>query len=199
MSEILVFNKYSSNVGVLDPALKAYINLKPVIVPRNFGRQQRKRFWKSQDMHIVERLIGKLLISGHKGKKHNFSSGRNTGKFMPNAKTVLEAFEILEAKTKQNPLQVLVRAIEATSPMEEVTMIEYGGIRHAKAVDTAPQRRVDLSLRWITQGTYMKCAKSKTSAAQALAGEIINAANNDKMSFAVTKRIESERQAASSR
>ncbi len=197
--DILLFNKYSNAAAVLDPALKDYINLKPIIMPRNFGRQQRKRFWKSQDMHIVERLITKMMNAGHKGKKHIFSSGRNTGKFTMNARNCLEAFEIIQSKTKNNPLQVLVRAIELSAPMEEVTTIEYGGIRHPKAVDTSPQRRVDLALRWITQGAYMKCVKSKTSAAQALASEIMNAAADDKMSFAVSKKIDSEKQASSSR
>lgn len=197
--QLLLFNKYSSNVEIRDPALRGYINLKPVIIPRNFGRQETKRFWKSEDMHVVERLIGKMMVSGHKGKKHNFTSGRNTGKFNSNIKNCLTAFEIIEKKTKDNPLQILVRAVENSSPVEEVTTIEYGGIRHPKAVDTSPQRRVDLALRWITQGAYMKCTKSKTSAAQALASELMNASVNDKMSFAVTKKIEAERQAAASR
>lgn len=198
-NSILLFNKYSNNVNIRDPALKSYINLKPIIVPRNFGRQETKRFWKSEYMHVVERLICKMMVSGHKGKKHNFSSGRNSGKFNSNFKNCMSAFEIIESKTKKNPLQVLVIAIENSAPMEEVTNIEYGGIRHPKAVDTAPQRRVDLSLRWITQGAYMKCTKSKTSAGQALASEIMNSAKNDNMSFAITKKTEAERQAAASR
>jgi small subunit ribosomal protein S7 len=195
----LLFNKYSHAVDVPDPALKAYVNLRPIIIPRNFGRQERKRFWKSEDMHVVERLVGKMMVAGHKGKKHNFTSGRNTGKFTSNVKTVLQAFDILEKKTKKNPLQVLVKAIVYAAPVEEVTTIEYGGIRHPRAVDTSPQRRVDLALRWIVQGAYMKRAKSKKTAAQALASEILNAAGNDKMSFAITKKTESERQAAASR
>jgi small subunit ribosomal protein S7 len=196
---ILLFNKYSNVVNIRDPALKDYINLKLIIIPRNFGRQETKRFWKSEDMHVVERLIGKMMVAGHKGKKHNFTSGHNTGKFLSNVKIVLEAFKILEEKTKKNPLQILVMAVENAAPVEEITTIEYGGIRHPKAVDTSPQRRVDLALRWITQGAYMKCTRSKKSAAQSLAGELLNAANGDKMSFAVTKKTEAERQAAASR
>ncbi len=199
MNELLLFNKYSSNVPVVDPGLRRYINLTPKILPRNYGRHERKRFWKSQDMHIIERLITKMMGTGHKGKKHIFTSGRNTGKFTSNTNTVLKAFDIIEKKTKMNPIQTLIRAIEQTAPMEEVTTIEYGGIRHPKAVDCAPQRRIDLALRWITQGAYMKRTKSKTKAPEALAAELINASKGDKASFAVTKKIESERQAAASR
>ena len=68
--EIKVFNKYpSAGIEVKDPSLKNYLCLKPIIVPRTFGRHASKRFAKG-DVHIVERLITKLQIPGHKGKKH---------------------------------------------------------------------------------------------------------------------------------
>ncbi|PIN99814.1 30S ribosomal protein S7 [archaeon CG10_big_fil_rev_8_21_14_0_10_43_11] len=196
---IRLFNKYDNAVSIRDPGLIGYISTPNIIVPRNEGRQETKRFWKSEDMHIVERLITKMMVSGHKGKKHNFTSGRNSGKFVSNAKTVLDAFDIIEQKTNDNPIQILVRAIEYSAPMEEVTTIEYGGIRHPKAVDCSPQRRVDLALRWLTQGVYLKCVKNKRSAAQVLADELIKASKDDKTSFSITKKVEAERQAAASR
>ncbi len=199
MDDIKLFNKYNNEISVRDNGLQAYIKSPKIIVPRNEGRQERKRFWKSEDMHIVERLITKMMGSGHKGKKHNFTSGRNSGKFISNTKRVLDAFDIIESKTKKNPIQVLVDAVNNSAPMEEVTTIDYGGIRVPKAVDCSPQRRIDLALRWLTQGVYLKCVKNKRSASQVLAEEIIKAASNDKTSFSVTKKTEAERQAAASR
>lgn len=198
-SQFKLFNKYDTNITIRDPALVKYINLKPVIVPHNFGRHERKGFWKSEQMNIVERLITHMMVPGHRGKKHLFTSGHNTGKFATNVKTVMKAFQIISEKTSENPVEVLVRAVENSAPMEEITTVEYGGIRVPKAVDTSPQRRVDLALRWIVQGAYMKATNSRTSSAKALADELILAFKNDKTSYAVSKRLDSERQAAASR
>lgn len=199
MAEIKVFNKYPSlGLKVEDPGLRDYINLKPIIVPRTFGRGAAKRFGKSS-CHIVERLIQKLQIPGHKGKKHWRTSEFCTGKTPTQMKIVEDALAIIETKTGKNPIEVLVKAIENSAPREEVTVIEMGGIRVPKQVDTAPQRRIDISLRWIVQGTFQSIINKKTPFYKALADEIINAAANDSKSFAVSKCGETERQAAASK
>ena len=112
---------------------------------------------------------------------------------------VEKAFEIIEHKTKKNPIAVLVKAVENGSTREEVTVIEMGGIRVPKQVDTAPQRRIDIALRWIVQGAFQAVANKKTPIYKALAEEIMNTANNDPKSFAVSKASETERQAAASK
>ena len=64
--------------------------------------------------------------------------------------TLLEdpmAFEIVEEKTKQNPLQVLVKALENAAPREDTTKIKRGGIAYAVAVDVAPITRLDEALK----------------------------------------------------
>ena len=198
---MLLFNKWdTTEVQVQDPGLKPYINLNPVLVPQTFGRTIGKQFWKSKKP-IVERLINKLLVSGHKSKKHYRTSGRNTGKVQLTTKIVIEAFEIIEEKTKTNPIQIFVKAIENGAPAEGISSIEYGGVRYSKAVDMAPQRRVDLALRWMTQAAHHSAAstKGKKSTAQALADEIMNAANNDPNAACVKKKTELERQAQASR
>jgi len=85
------------------------------------------------------------MNSGHKGKKHYMSSGHNTGKKDIALKVVENALAKCEEKLKQNPLAILVKAIENAAPREEVIAIEYGGARYPKAVDVAPQRRIDLA------------------------------------------------------
>jgi len=194
-----LFNKYdTSGVTVSDPGLQKYINLKPILLPKSQGRNETKKFWKSK-AHIVERLMLKMSVTGHKGKKHWRTSGRNTGKYIMQYKNVMDSFKIIEDKTKQNPVQVLVTAVENASPCAEVISLEYGGIKHPKAVDVAPQRRVDLSLRWIAGSAYQASAGSKTTYAQALANILIQTANNDAKSPAVSKKNETERQAIASR
>ncbi len=194
-----MFGKWESEgIQVNDPGLVKYVNLTPRYVPHTHGRTAKDRFGKSK-MHIVERLINKVAIVGHKGKKHWRTSENKTGKKMMAMDIVREALEIVEKKTKKNPIEVLVRAVENSAPREEVTTIEIGGIRVPKSVDVAPQRRVDLSLRWITQGAFQHASNSHIPIVNALADEIIAAANKDSKSFAVSKMIEVERQAAASR
>lgn len=185
-------------IKVSDPGLAPYINLDPKLMPRSHGRLAKKRFGKSK-VHVVERLINKLLVSGHKGKKHWRTSGRNTGKFYLGYRIVKKAFELIEKKTSMNPVEVLVRAIENSAPREETTTIEYGGVRYPKAVDCSPQRRIDLALRWIAQGAYNAVVTSKKKIHEALADELILASKNDLKSFSVSKKIEVERQALASR
>jgi len=198
-NETLLFNKWDSTaVEVRDPSLQGYINLEPIIIPRTGGRHEAKRFWKSK-MHIIERLMNKLMTPGHKGKEHWWTSRQCTGKSQTNYKTVKKVLENLENKTQQNPLQVIATAVENSSPREEATNIEYGGTRYQKAVDISPQRRVDLALRWITQTAYAKSVNNKKSIVQTLSDEILKAYKNDPESAAVKKKNETERHADSSR
>jgi len=195
-----LFGKWDSNVEVFDLGLKPYINLRPIYIPYSAGRTIKKQFWKSKK-HIVERLIDRLMVPGHKGKKHWRTSGQCTGKIITITNQVKRAFEHIEKQTKKNPVEVLVRAIEAGSPREGVATIEYGGMRYPKAADLAPQKRIDLALRWIVQGAYAKAATSKGKIPmwRSLAEEIIATANRDEKSNCIKKKIELERQAEASR
>lgn len=192
-----VFNLYSTqDVKVEDPGLRAYINLDPKLLVKSHGRK-RERFGKAE-VHIVERLINKIAVPGHRGKKHKIIT-RVSGKYTQHAKTVLKTFKIIEQITKQNPIQVLVKAIENAAPHDEITTIEYGGARYPQAVDCSPQRRLDLALRHLVHGAFDKSFNKKTKFAEALAQEIIAASQNSNESFAIKKKIEMERQADSAR
>ncbi|MFH1376775.1 MAG: 30S ribosomal protein S7 [Candidatus Woesearchaeota archaeon] len=198
---IKLFDKWDiSGIKVKEIALEPYINLTPVLVPRTAGRAaQGQRIW-IQKNNIVERLINKLMVPGHKGKKHKISSGHCSGKASTTYKIAKEALEIIEKETKQNPVEVFVRAIENAAPREEVASIEYGGARYSKAVEVAPQRRVDITLKLMVQGAYQKAFNSKKKMARALAEEILAAYKLDQQgSAALGKKLELERQADSSR
>lgn len=199
MNEIKVFGKYSiEGIKVNDPSLVRYINLDPTIVPKTGGKNIGIRFHKSKTF-IIERLINKIMNSGHKSKKHKISSGHNTGKGVSAYNIVEKAFEIIEKKTQKNPVEVVVKAIENAAPREEIIAIEYGGARYPKAVEISPMRRVDMVLRLFTQTAYHKCFKKKKSIENTLSDEIINAFNMSNQSEAISKKLELERQSDSSR
>lgn len=197
--EVKFFNRWSGEgIAVSDPGLKDYISLEPRIIPNTYGRNAKNRFWKSK-YSIVERLVNKVMIPGHKSKSHKISSGHISGKNVKTMNTVIKTFEIIENKTKKNPIEVLVRAIENGAPREEIVAIEYGGARYPKAVESSPQRRIDVSLRHITQGAYTKSFNSKRSIEEALANEIMNAAALKPESNVIAKKNETERQADAAR
>lgn len=196
--ELLVFNRWSCDVEVLDPGLQRYLSVKPIIVPKTGARYAGNRFHKSK-VNIVERLINRLMVPGHKAKKHKLSSGQCTGKSNTAYDLVYEAFELIEKRTKKNPVEVLVRAVEGAAPREEIITIEYGGARYPKPVECAPQRRIDVALRLMTQGPYQKQFGTKKQSASALADELIAASQKSQQSVAISRKLETERQADSSR
>jgi len=196
---VMAFNKWSTEgIVVGDLGLVDYITLSPKIVPKTGAKYGSKKFYKSK-IFIVERLINKIMVPGHKAKKHTKTSGHCTGKSQTAYDIVEKAFEIIEQKTKENPIKVFVKAIENAAPREEIIAIEYGGARYPKAVECAPQRRIDVALRHIVQGSYAKCFNSKKKVEESLAEEIIAAYQGSMNSNAIAKKNEIERQADSSR
>lgn len=192
------FDLYDLNeVVITDLGLKNAINLTPKLIIKSHGRNVGKM--SQAKINLIERLMNKLAVSGHRGKKHRLEVGRATGKYNRNMGIVLEAFEIIAQKTGKNPVQVLVKAVEMSAPMDEVTVIEYGGTRYPQAVDVSPLRRVNLALKHIVHGASDKAFGKKKTLAQALADELILASENNGDSFACRKRNESEKQADSAR
>ncbi|MEM0480704.1 MAG: 30S ribosomal protein S7 [Candidatus Aenigmatarchaeota archaeon] len=198
VEELKLFGKWDWNVEVKDLGLKRYINLKPCVIPKTYGRFSQKRFGKA-NMNIVERLINKMFGPGHKGKKHLISSAHCAGKTEKIIKIVKEAFEIIEKRTKRNPIEVLVRAIENSAPLEEAVSYQVGGIIARSAVIVSPQRRVDIALRNIVNSCYRRKVNF-TKMSEVLAEEIIAAANNDiSKSFALKEKERIEREAEGAR
>lgn len=193
-----IFDLYETDkIIVNDAGLKSVINLAPKLILKSYGRNLQK--FGQTKINIVERLINKISVAGHRGKKHKIILGTSTGKYSRNAKIILESFKLIEKKTEKNPVEVLVRAIENSAPRDEITIIEYGGARYPQAVDVSPLRRVNVALRLLTHGASEKAFNKKKDFAQGLADEIMLAAEGNQESFAVKKRIESEKQADSAR
>jgi len=188
VQEIKLFGKWSyEEIKLDDPGLQQYISLKPVYVPHSMGRHEHGKFHKAK-VNIVERLINNLMRPGS-------CAGKKTRAI----NLVKNAFEIINIRTSKNPVQVLVSAVENTSPGEDTTRISYGGIAYHMAVDISPQRRVDLALRFLSEGARKQSFGNPKALDEYLAEELIMAAKNDVKSYAVKKRNEMERIARSSR
>ena len=193
-----LFDKWDvSSIEIADPGLKTAINLDAKLVVKSHGRNVVKH--GQTRVNVVERLMNKLALTGHRNKKHRIELGHVTGKYSKNMKTVIEAFETIEKKTQKNPVEVFVRAIEAAAPRDEVTIIEYGGARYPQAVDVSPIRRVNLALRNIVHAASDKSFGKKKPLAQGLAEEILMAYEGNGESSSLKKKNESEKQADAAR
>lgn len=176
-----------TKVEVKDVSLVRYINLKDRLVPHSAGRHEHKRFHKSF-VHIVERLANKLM-----------SPGKNTGKKILTLNAVKSALNIIELKTRDNPIQVLVDAIINCAPREETTRISYGGIVYHTAVDSAPQRRVDVALRLLAMSVRKSSFNNVRTFDEILAEQLILASTNNPNSNAIKRKQDIERVALSAR
>lgn len=187
VEEIKLFGKWPFNLEVKDLGLKRYVSLNPVYAPHSMGRHEHGKFRKAE-INIVERLINNLM-----------RPGSAAGKKARAINVVKNAFELINLRTGQNPINVLVGAIENSAPCEDTTRLSYGGIAYHMAVDIAPLRRVDLALRLITEGARKASLNNPRPLEECLADELILAANKDVKSYAFSKRNEMERVARASR
>ncbi len=196
--DLLLFGKWdSTEVEIKDPGLVNYISLKPVLIPHTSGRQAHRRFRKSR-VPIVERYVNKLLNAGRRKDKRT-RTGRNAGKKLHAINTLHRAFEMIGFRTGLNPVQVLVTAIEHAAPAEETTRISYGGMAYPRSVDVAPQRRIDLALRYLAVGAVRNAHKNAKSLEECIVDELMLAYKGDPGSFAVARKEERERVARSAR
>ena len=184
----LIFGKYDlSEVTVNDGGLAKYIDLTPTNVPHSGGKHANRWFGKSK-LSIVERMINNIM-----------RTEKYTGKKLKSYRAVSEAFDIVAEKTKKNPVQILIEGLENSAPREEVTRLQFGGISVPKAVDVAPQRRLDIAIRNLCRGAVNASTKNKKPISNCIADEMILASKGEMTSFAVSKKEEIERVAQSAR
>ena len=183
-----VFGKWdASEVTCRDPGLAPYINLTTVGVPHTGGRHANAWFGKSK-LSVVERYVNKLM-----------RTGKYTGKKQGAMKAFEEALDTMAERSGDNPLQMFVDAICYAAPMEEITRIKFGAVSQPKAVDASPSRRLDIALRNLAAGAASGTRKSKRTLKQCIVNELTKASTGDVTAFAVAKKEEVERIAASAR
>ena len=184
----LVFGKWdASEVTCRDPGISPYINLSTVGVPHTGGRHANSWFGKAR-LSVVERFVNKLM-----------RTGKYTGKKQGSMKAFETALDVIAERVSGNPLQVFVDAVCYAAPMEEITRIRFGAVSQPKAVDSSPSRRLDVALGNLAKGAQQGTKKSKRSLTQCIVTEIMKASEGDVTSFAVSKKEEVQRIAASAR
>ena len=186
--EIKIYDKWSTDeIEVTDPGLEKYLSVKPTLFPHSGGRHEHKRFRKAS-LNIVERLVNNMMRPGRAGGKKTKAIG-----------IVRNALDLVNLKTGKNPVDMLVKAVENTAPAEDVTRIAYGGIVYPISIDISPLRRIDIALRFMTDGARQASFSNARTIDECLADEIQYAGQRDNRSYAVRKRDEMERVALASR
>ena len=181
-----LFGKWSlQDIEYADIGLRRYILLRPYSDSR--GKHSAKQFQKSE-ISSLERLVNRIM-----------SPGKNSGKKEKASQILKKSFDLIHKKTEENPVQIFVRAIENAAPREETVRLKYGGVSVPKAVDVSPQRRVDLAIKFLAEGTKNASFKKKASAHQALATQLIGASEYDASTYAIRHKEEKERVAAAAR
>lgn len=197
--EIKTFNKYdATEAEINDEGLVRYVNLENILAPRSRGRHEERQFYKAY-VPIVERLLNRMYVAGHRGTKHYITSGHNVGNSEKLWNIIEESFDLINEETGGNPFQVLVDAIENSAPIEEVVTYQRGGVRARKAVMVSPQRRVDLALRLLVQGAYENRLTEAEDAYEVLANELMMAANGNDEARAVREKERKEKEAEGAR
>ncbi len=197
----MLFGKYSYDVEIKDPSMRSYINLKRLAYPLTFRSNSKKMFSK-KEINVVERLMNSLMRGGT-GKKVGGHVIRTEGRLQGKKVTVMHivenAFVIIERKTGTNPVQILVTALENSAPIEDTTRIRQGGTVSTVSVDMSASRRLDIALKNVALASIIGAFRKRKSISEALADELMMAANNDINSYAIKIKNDKDRMARSAR
>ncbi len=109
---------------------------------------------------LVTKFINVMMYEGKKGVSETI---------------FYRAMDILEQKTKKDPVDVFIQALENVKPVVEVKSRRVGGATYQVPIEIRPERRQALGIRWIIN--YSRSRSEKTMF-QKLAGELMDAYNN---------------------
>ncbi|HRK94743.1 MAG TPA: 30S ribosomal protein S7 [Rhodospirillales bacterium] len=105
-------------------------------------------------------------------------------------RTVYGALDLMEKRTRQDPLKTFHEALENVRPVLEVRSRRVGGATYQVPVEVRTTRRQSLAIRWIVD---VARKRSENTMVERLAGELLDAANN--RGAAVKKREDTHRMA----
>lgn len=124
---------------------------------------------------VVTKFINGLMLHGKRSAAEKIMYG---------------AFDKIEAKSGQSPLDQFREAIENVKPAVEVRSRRVGGATYQVPVEVRNDRRQALAIRWLVDQTR---SRSENTMVDRLAGELMDAANN--RGGAVKKREDTHRMA----
>lgn len=107
---------------------------------------------------------------------------------------VYGAFDIIEGRTKNNPLEVFKQALENVAPAIEVRSRRVGGATYQVPVEVRAERRQALAIRWLIQAARNRSDKTMV---ERLSAELLDASNS--RGSAVKKREDTHRMAEANR
>jgi small subunit ribosomal protein S7 len=107
---------------------------------------------------------------------------------------VYGAFDVIEGKTKQNPVTVFQQALDNVMPTIEVRSRRVGGATYQVPVEVRHDRRQALGIRWLISAARDRNEKTMT---ERLSAELLDASNN--RGNAVKKREDTHRMAEANR
>jgi small subunit ribosomal protein S7 len=107
---------------------------------------------------------------------------------------VYDAMDIIEQRTKKNPLEVFEEALKNVSPIMEVKPRRVGGATYQIPMEVPSYRRFALASRWILSAVRSRTGKSFPDN---LSAELMDAANNT--GSAIRKREETHKMAEANR
>ncbi|MBE9546794.1 MAG: 30S ribosomal protein S7 [Proteobacteria bacterium] len=109
---------------------------------------------------LVAKFINNLLMKGKKSLAESILYG---------------AFDIIEKKTKESPVEVFERAVTNVKPVLEVKSRRVGGSTYQIPTEVRQPRRISLGIRWLIDNARKRAGKSM---GEKLAAELMDAANN---------------------
>lgn len=124
---------------------------------------------------LVAKFVNNLLKKGKKSVADSILYG---------------AFDIIEQKTKELPVEIFERAVGNVKPVVEVKSRRVGGSTYQVPTEVSPTRRVALAIRWLINSAGNRSEKTMR---EKLAAELIDAANN--RGTAVKKREDTHKMA----
>jgi small subunit ribosomal protein S7 len=128
---------------------------------------------------VISKFMNSLMREGKKSVAENIVYG---------------AFDIIQKKTRQEPVKVFHDALDNVKPAIEVRSRRVGGATYQVPVEVRPERRQALAIRWIITAAR---ARRESTMMERLSGELMEAAN--KGGTAVKKREDTHRMAEANR
>ncbi|MGE5480818.1 MAG: 30S ribosomal protein S7 [Chloroflexota bacterium] len=110
---------------------------------------------------IVSRFINNIMLDGKK----------NTAR-----RIMYDAFDIIEDRAKQAPLEVFKKALSNVAPVLEVRSRRVGGATYQVPVEVREERRIALAIRWLKMYSHQRRDKSM---AVKLANELMAASKGE--------------------
>ena len=128
---------------------------------------------------LVTQLVNKVMLHGKRSLAE---------------RTVYEAMDLMAAKSGDDALTALKRAVDNIKPPLEVKSRRVGGATYQVPVEVRPRRATTLAIRWIVD--FSRARREKTMA-DCLAAELMDAANG--LGAAMKKRDDMQKMAESNK